>query len=83
MLARHVWNVLPFGNFISVGQVPGGRLPPELTSGRKIDRNRNYKVATNDFMGEKWREMGLSFSEDGLLVRDVMIDWIKNQEVIR
>ena len=34
-------------------------------------------------MGEKWREMGLSFSEDGLLVRDVMIDWIKNQKVIR
>ncbi len=83
LLARHVWNVLPFGNFISVGQVPGDRLPPELTNGRNIDRNRDYKVATNDFMGEKWREMGLSFSEDGLLVRDVMIDWIKNQKVIR
>ena len=83
LLARHVWNVLPFGNFISVGQVPGERLPPELTNGRNIDRNRDYKVATNDFMGEKWREMGLPFSEDGLLVRDVMIDWIKNQEVIR
>ncbi len=83
LLARHVWNVLPFGNFISVGQVSGERLPPELTNGRNIDRNRDYKVATNDFMGEKWREMGLSFSEDGLLVRDVMIDWIKNQKVIR
>ena len=83
LLARHVWNVLPFGNFISVGQVPGDRLPAELTNGRNIDRNRDYKVATNDFMGEKWREMGLSFSEDGMLVRDVTIDWIKNQEVIR
>ena len=83
LLARHVWNVLPFGNLISVAPVPGNRLPPELTNGRNVDPNRIYRVATNDFMGGKWREMGLPFSEDGKLVREVMIEWIKDQQVIR
>ena len=83
LLARHVWNVLPFGNLISVALIPGDKLPPELATGRNVDRNRAYRVATNDFMGGKWREMGLPFSQDKLLVRDVMIDWIKNQKVIR
>ena len=83
LLARHVWNVLPFGNLISVALIPGDKLPPELAGGRNLDRNRAYRVATNDFMGGKWGEMGLPFSEDKLLVRDVMIEWIKNQKVIR
>ena len=83
LLARHVWNVLPFGNLISVAPVPGNRLPPELANGKTVDPNRIYRVATNDFMGGKWREMGLPFSEDGKLVREVMIEWIKNKKVIR
>ena len=83
LLARHVWNVLPFGNLISVGEIRGSQLPRELADGRNVDPNRVYRVATNDFMGGKWREMGLPFSEDGKLVRDVMIDWIKNRQVIR
>ena len=83
LLARHVWNVLPFGNLISVEQIRGTQLPAELTNGRNVDPNRLYRVATNDFVGGKWRELGLPFSEDEKLVRDVMIEWIKNQKVIR
>ncbi len=83
LLARHVWNVLPFGNLISVGEIRGSQLPPELANGRNIDQNRVYGVATNDFMGEKWRGIGLPFSEDRKLVRDVVIEWIKDRQVIR
>ena len=83
LLARHVWNVLPFGNLISVGEIRGSQLPARLTNGRNVDPNRVYRVATNDFMGGKWRELGLPFSEDEKLVRDVMIEWIKNRQVLR
>ncbi len=83
LLARHVWNVLPFGNLISVGEIRGSQLPPELASGRNVDQNRVYRVATNDFMGEKWRGIGLPFSEDRKLVRDVVIEWIKDRQVVR
>ena len=69
--------MLPFDNIVVVGRVLGSQLPDELSSTRSIEPDRAYRLATDDFAAEKWRKQGLEFSEDGPLVRDVVLDWVK------
>ena len=83
ILARHIWNILPFGNTIFYGQVRGKDLPEVVTQGRSIDSQRTYTVATNSFIGEQWIEQGLNLPNEGPRVRDVLIEWIKKQRVVR
>ncbi len=82
ILARHVWNIMPFDNRISVGRMRGRQLPAEAAARRTLDPEREYRVVTNDFVADQWKEFGLEFPENGRLIRDLMIDWIKKQEVI-
>ncbi|MDE0165111.1 MAG: bifunctional UDP-sugar hydrolase/5'-nucleotidase [Bryobacterales bacterium] len=81
LLARHVWNVLPFGNSIYVGSFKGGSLPQQL-SGISVDPGREYVVATNSFIGDRWIENGFKLEDRGILVRDALIDWIKREKVV-
>ena len=83
ILARHIWNIFPFGNTIFYGQVRGKDLPEVVTEGRRLDPRRMYTVATNSFIGEQWREQGIGLPNEGRRVRDVLIDWIKKQRVVR
>jgi len=80
--ARHVWNILPFGNTIYVGRVKGNALPKELREGRSVNPRKEYVVATNSFIGDRWVENGLRFDDRGVLVRDAVIDWIKREKVV-
>jgi 2',3'-cyclic-nucleotide 2'-phosphodiesterase (5'-nucleotidase family) len=80
--ARHVWNLEPFGNLIAFGRLKGSQLPPEMAEGRRIDPNRDYLVATNDFTAEKWAEQGIQLDERGEEIRELMIAWIKRKKVI-
>ncbi len=80
--ARHVWNILPFGNTIYVGRVKGNALPKELRDGRSINPRKEYVVATNSFIGDRWVERGLRFEDQGTLVRDAVIDWVKRERVV-
>ncbi len=82
ILARHVWNIMPFDNLAVVGPIRGRDLPAEMTTGRSIDPSRVYRVVTNDFVAEQWRELGLTFPETGPLIRDLMIEWIKKKKVV-
>ena len=81
LLARHVWNVLPFGNSIYVGSFKGGSLPQQL-SGISVDPGREYVVATNSFIGDRWIENGFKLEDRGILVRDALIDWIKREKIV-
>lgn len=81
LLARHVWNVLPFGNTIYVGSFKGSSLPQPL-SGISVDPGREYVVATNSFIGDRWIENGFKLEDRGILVRDALIDWIKREKVV-
>lgn len=81
LLARHVWNVLPFGNTIYVGSFKGGSLPQQL-SGISVDPGRKYVVATNSFIGDRWIENGFKLEDRRILVRDALIDWIKREKVV-
>ncbi len=82
VLARHVWNILPFGNSIYVGSFLGKDLPKEVRGGQNIDRDRNYVVATNSFIGDRWREQGSALRDTGELVRDVVIESIRNRRFL-
>jgi 2',3'-cyclic-nucleotide 2'-phosphodiesterase (5'-nucleotidase family) len=82
ILARHVWNIMPFDNRLAVGRFLGKQLPEEAAAGRTLDPEKEYRVVTNDFIADQWREFGLEFPENGPLIRDLIIEWIKQKKVI-
>jgi 2',3'-cyclic-nucleotide 2'-phosphodiesterase (5'-nucleotidase family) len=89
LMARHVWNVMPFDNKVVVGTFKGRQLPPAVTRGRPVDPDRDYRFATSDFNAANqnapggFGTTGLVFPEEGGLLRDLFIDWIKKQQVLR
>ncbi len=86
VLARHVWNVMPFDNRLVVGRIKGRDLPPAVKFGRNIDPDRIYRLAITDFVAQNQGEMGgkgLVFDEKGPVLRDALIDWIRKQKVLR
>jgi 2',3'-cyclic-nucleotide 2'-phosphodiesterase (5'-nucleotidase family) len=92
LLARHVWNVIPFDNRVVTLEIPGDQLAT-LTdpSGRvekvvtaALDPQRVYRMVTTDFVAQSWADSGKNFPrrEEGVLLRDAVIDWIKQKRVI-
>ena len=64
--ARDVWNILPFGNSIYLGKVKGSEMPKELREGGSVNPRKEYVVATNSFIGDRWVEDGLVFEDQGV-----------------
>ncbi len=88
ILARNIWNIMPFDNRMVVGKFKGSQLPPAVSQGRTIDPNREYTLAVNDFTAFNQKaEMGvtgLKFSQKGgPFQRDLLINWIKKKKVIQ
>jgi 2',3'-cyclic-nucleotide 2'-phosphodiesterase (5'-nucleotidase family) len=89
LMARHVWNIMPFDNKVVVGTFKGRQLPPAVTRGRQVDPDRDYRFVTSDFNAANqnapggFGTTGLVFPEEGVLLRDLFIDWIKKQQVLR
>jgi 2',3'-cyclic-nucleotide 2'-phosphodiesterase (5'-nucleotidase family) len=92
LLARHVWNVMPFDNRVVTLEIPGDQLAA-LTdpSGRtnpvvkeRLDPKRVYRLVTTDFVAESWADSGKKFplQDQRVLLRDVVIDWIRQRKVI-
>jgi len=50
----------------------------------KLDPNKTYRLVTTDFLASSWRDRGYKFrvTDQGVLLRDVLIDWIKQRKVI-
>jgi 5'-nucleotidase / UDP-sugar diphosphatase len=88
LVARHIWNIMPFDNIVVVGRMKGRQLPAALTAGRTVDPDREYTLATTDFTAANQAETGhlgtsgLTFSEDGPLLRDMLITWIERKKVV-
>ena len=92
LLARHVWNVMPFDNRVVTVDIPGdqlatltdpsGRTDPVVTA--KLDPKRVYRLVTTDFVAQSWADSGKAFPRrnQGVLLRDLLIDWIKQRKVI-
>lgn len=88
LLARHVWNILPFDNKIVIGRFKGAELPPVIAREHTIDPEREYTVATTDFTAinqsspDELNASGLKFSKTGPLQRDAVLRWIQKKKVI-
>ena len=77
---------MPFDNTIVIGKFKGSRLPEFITQGRPIDPEREYRLATIEFLAKLWARngpRGLTFPEIGPDWRQPVIDWIKKKEVLR
>jgi 2',3'-cyclic-nucleotide 2'-phosphodiesterase (5'-nucleotidase family) len=85
LLARQIWNVMPFDNRVVIGSFPGDRLPGFLARGKPVDPERTYRVATIDFLESVWKAsgpQGLEFPEVGPDLRELIIAWVRKQEVL-
>jgi len=86
LLARDVWNVMPFDNTVVVGKVKGKQLPASVTAGQTVDPEREYSLAINDFTAANQPTQlgatGLVFSDTGKLLRDVIIAYIQKRQVL-
>jgi 2',3'-cyclic-nucleotide 2'-phosphodiesterase (5'-nucleotidase family) len=86
LLARQIWNVMPFDNRVVVGTFRGNRIPEFLARDRAIDPEREYRIATIDYLESQWKvngPRGLDFPEAGPDLRRLIIDWIREQQVLR
>jgi 5'-nucleotidase / UDP-sugar diphosphatase len=88
LLARHIWNVMPFDNAVLVGTFKGKALPPVVVGDRKIEPEREYTLAVTDYTAanqatqENLRVSGLSFPNELGLLRDLLLDWVKKKKVL-
>jgi 2',3'-cyclic-nucleotide 2'-phosphodiesterase (5'-nucleotidase family) len=88
ILARNIWNILPFDNYLVIGKFKGSQLPPAVTGRHPVDPNREYTMATTDFTAanqgapDQLRVTGLQFPRTGPLQRDAVIEWIKKKKVV-
>lgn len=88
ILARTVWNILPFDNYILLGKFKGSELPPSITKRYPVEPDRVYTVATTDFTvanqsdKDQLNASGLRFPQTGPLQRDAVIEWIKKKRVV-
>jgi hypothetical protein len=59
--------------------------PPLLAGGATaIDPVKTYRLVTVDYNAQGWVERGrkLQVVDEGVLLRDLLIDWIKQRKVI-
>ncbi len=89
LLARHVWNVMPFDNLVVTARVKGRDLPPVVAQGRTVDPEKEYVLAVSDFTAANMDApgqlgvSGLEFGKDGPLLRDVILDYVRKQGTLK
>jgi 2',3'-cyclic-nucleotide 2'-phosphodiesterase (5'-nucleotidase family) len=87
LLARHIWNIMPFDNIVVLARIQGKDLPRVVAAEHTIDPNRFYTLASTDFTaatqgpGELGKR-GIVFTADGPPLRDLLIAWIQKQKVV-
>jgi len=70
------------------GMFKGRDLPAVITAGKKIDPDKDYRLAVSDFTAanqdtaENLRTTGLQFPGDAGLLRDAFADLIRKRKVI-
>ncbi len=88
ILARNIWNVLPFDNKIVIGTFKGSELPVAITHEHPVEADRVYTVAVPDFTAanqgsaDQLSVTGLKFPKTGPLQRDAMVSWVKKKKTL-
>jgi 5'-nucleotidase / UDP-sugar diphosphatase len=89
VLARHIWNIMPFDNRMMTARVKGSQLGKFLKEGETVEPDKEYTLALFDYLvdnAESRESLGLAgmkFEDRGLLLRDMMIRWVEKQKVLR
>lgn len=85
---RHVWNLMPFDNVMVKGKFKGSQLPETIRQRYQVDPEREYTFAVTDFTAAtesapgRPKSWGLTFSTDGPMLRDLLIEWVQKTKVI-
>jgi len=88
LLARNIWNMLPFEDAIVVGTFKGRELPPSITVRHPVEPDREYKVAVTRFVAvnqaspSQLNATGLKFPTTGPKQRDAMLAWVSRKKVL-
>lgn len=88
LLVRHIWDIMPFDDRVVFARLRGRDLPLVVVKNRAVDPDRDYTLAVSDFTAanqgaaEQLRTTGLTFSGDGGLLRDLLLDWFRKKKVI-
>jgi 2',3'-cyclic-nucleotide 2'-phosphodiesterase (5'-nucleotidase family) len=88
VLARAIWNILPFDNYIVLGKFKGSQLPRAITQRYPVQPDREYTVATTDFTATnqaakgQLNTSGMRFPRTGPLQRDAVIETITKKKVV-
>ena len=77
VMARHIWNILPFDNALVEATVRGDRLPEEARAGHDLEPGRMYSFVTNDYVAGLPEFAGIDFTTRELTLRDAVLDWVK------
>jgi 2',3'-cyclic-nucleotide 2'-phosphodiesterase (5'-nucleotidase family) len=80
ILARHIWNILPFDDEVVTAVARGSQVPREIAAEHRIDPNRTYRLITSDYVAEgPFSRSRLSFTHQNKTVRDAVIEAIRKQ----
>ena len=90
LLARNIWNIMPFDNNLVVGKIAGKLIPEFIRGTTVLDPDTLYTVATIDFLVEGWRSandeslkaFGRAMPLDGVFLRDTLIGWIRARPLV-
>jgi 2',3'-cyclic-nucleotide 2'-phosphodiesterase (5'-nucleotidase family) len=88
IMARDIWNMLPFDNYIVTGKFRGSQLPEAITDRYPVQPDREYVVAITDFeagnqaAANELNTTGLVFPKTGPLQRDAVIAWIRKNKTV-
>lgn len=77
VMARHIWNILPFDNLLVEATVRGDQLPEEARAGQDLEPGRMYSFVTNDYVAGLPEYAGIDFTARELTLRDAVLDWVK------
>jgi len=86
---RNVWNLMPFDNVMVQGKFKGSQLPEVIRAKHQVDPEREYTFAVTDFTAAtdsapgRPRSWGLTFPQQGPLLRDLLIEWIEKVKVVQ
>ena len=88
LLARNIWNMLPFENHILTGTFKGSELPPAITTRHPVQPDKEYRVTVTDFLAtnqaspSQLSTTGLKFPVAGPSERDAMLAWLTKTKVL-
>ncbi len=77
VMARHIWNILPFDNLLVEATVRADQLPEEARAGQDLEPGRMYSFVTNDYVAGLPEYAGIDFTARELTLRDAVLDWVK------